>query len=121
MRANLIFQNSIKNAVKKRSKKESDTDDSDLGPGDRSMVKKSKAASSEAETTSVLSAGHALPGPRGFLEARSLSGSRVQGSNVHRLSRVLHRQEDNGHDAREVGNLAQLHPVPKTQLDHGRN
>ena len=49
--------------VKKRSKKESDTDDSDSGPDDRSVVKKSKAASSEAETTSVSSAGHALPGP----------------------------------------------------------
>ena len=49
--------------VKKRSKKESDSDDSDSGPDDRSVVKKSKAASSEAETTSVSSAGHALPGP----------------------------------------------------------
>ena len=37
-----------------------------------------------------------------------ISGSRVQGSDVHRHPRVLHRQEDHGHDARQEGHLPQL-------------
>ena len=37
-----------------------------------------------------------------------ITGSRVQGPDLHRHPRVLHRQEDNGYHAGEEGNFSQL-------------
>ena len=48
-------------------------------------------------------------------------GSWVQGQDVHRHPRVLHGQEDHGHDARQEGHLTQLRAVPKTQSRHFRD
>ena len=51
----------------------------------------------------------------------SLTGPRIQGQDLHRHSGVLHRQEDDGHDARQKGHLTQLRAVPKTQIHHLRS
>ena len=51
----------------------------------------------------------------------SLAGPRIQGQDLHRHSGVLHRQEDDGHDARQKGHLTQLRAVPKTQIHHLRS